>query len=245
MDPYQATVLFYERLTAVQDWQRLPPTIAGHRAQRNADPLHYQEHWSPTIEVVGALAAQTGRPGLDDESQLNLGPVKPHTQALADEVAARFDLDPADVGGYRDSALDSGGHPAGLAVDFMTYEDRELGDRIVDYLVEHADRLSVDYIIWRQAICSADPDAGWQPMEDCGDDTANHYDHPHVNVLPSPSAASPVGGMGCLLASGGEWVQPADAPITSRYGPRWAPSTPGSTSACRAGRRSTPPPAAS
>src|SRR5690606_13075610 len=43
MDPYQATVLFYERLTAVQDWQSLPPTIAGHRAQRNADPLHYQE----------------------------------------------------------------------------------------------------------------------------------------------------------------------------------------------------------
>lgn len=233
MDPYQAAVLFFERLTAVPNWQELPPTIAAHRAQRNADPLHYEQHWPDALAVLAALSRDAGAavvPVVDNaDKRYDLGPVQPHTQALAEEVGTRFDV--ADVGGQRESAVDAGGHPAGLAVDFMTGDDLALGDAIAAYLIEHAERLSVDYIIWRQAIWhSADPQAGWRPMADRGSPTANHYDHPHVNLRPTPSATSGVGALECLsasavapagLATHGEWVAPVDGPITSRYGPRW------------------------
>ncbi len=225
MDPYKAAVLFFRRLTAVPDWQQLEPTIAAHRAQRNADPLHYQQHWPDAVAVLTALTQATSESPV--AQRYDLGPVQRHTQALAEEVGARFDV--PDIGGYRASAVDAGGHPAGLALDFMTGQDRALGDRIVAYLSEHAERLSVDYIIWRQAIWhAADPQAGWKPMSDRGSATANHYDHPHVNLRPSPSAAT--GALNCLAASaalspestaGGQWVAPLDGPITSPYGPRW------------------------
>jgi hypothetical protein len=45
----------------VPDWRSLPPTIAAHRTQRNADPDHYRRWWDDAVEVVGALA---GRPVL-------------------------------------------------------------------------------------------------------------------------------------------------------------------------------------
>ncbi|GAA4427244.1 hypothetical protein GCM10023169_26960 [Georgenia halophila] len=233
MDPVHASEQFFDRLRHVDGWRDLEPTLAANRVQRNADPLHYREHWDTAVEVVTALADQG--PGGDalpvaDEGGYDIGAVKPQTQALADEVGAHFGLDPADVGGYRDSAADSGGHPAGLAVDFMTWEDLALGDAIVDYVMQNAERLSVEYIIWRQAIWMADrADEGWQPMEDRGSDSANHFDHPHVNLRSTPSEAADLSPVGCLNASislaglspTGDWVKPTDGPISSRYGPRW------------------------
>lgn len=234
MDPAGATVLFLERLAQVEGWEQLEPTIAAHRAQRNADPLHYAAFWEPAVAVITALAEHGD--GLDEQApaaSYDIGPVRPQTQALADDVGARFDLAPAQIGGYREGAVDANGHPAGLAVDFMTNDDRALGDAIVEYLVGSADRLSIDYIIWRQAIWRASsPDAGWARMADRGSETANHFDHPHVNLLPTPSAASGLGALGCLGASAigastgtgaptGLWTAPLDAPITSVYGPRW------------------------
>lgn len=235
MDPAGATVLFLERLAAVEGWEQLEPTIAAHRAQRNADPLHSAAFWEPAVAVVTALAdaGEDLAEATPAAASYDIGPVRPQTQALADDVGARFDLEPSQIGGYREGAVDANGHPAGLAVDFMTHEDRALGDAIVEYLVGSADRLSIDYIIWRQAIWRASaPDAGWAPMADRGSETANHLDHPHVNVLPNPSAASGLGALGCLGASAigastgtgaptGAWTAPLDAPITSVYGPRW------------------------
>ncbi|MGY1732382.1 hypothetical protein ACI798_12765 [Geodermatophilus sp. SYSU D01045] len=61
MDPATSATNFFLALQEVPDWQSLPPTIAAHRTQRNADPFHYQRWWDDAVEVVGALA---GRPVL-------------------------------------------------------------------------------------------------------------------------------------------------------------------------------------
>jgi hypothetical protein len=64
MDPTTSATNFFLALQEVPDWQALPPTIAAHRTQRNADPYHYERYWDAAVEVVGALA---GRPVLDAE----------------------------------------------------------------------------------------------------------------------------------------------------------------------------------
>jgi len=227
MDPARSAAMFFDALNKLESWRDLQPTLAANRVQRNADPLHYTDYWDAAVQVVTALSEAATTDDRAPGHRYDLGPVKPHTQTLAEEVGARFDL--AEIGGYRESAVDAGGHPAGLAVDFMTHDDAATGDAIVSYLVEHADRLSVDYIFWRQAIWrAAEADKGWQPMADRGSDTANHLDHPHVNVTPTPSANAGTGPLDCLTATtagpagtaAGQWAAPVDGPITSRYGPR-------------------------
>lgn len=74
-------------------------------------------------------------------------------------------------------------HPSGLALDFMV--SRSTGDKIADYVLSHADLLSVKYVIWRQRIKF--PGGSWKTMEDRGSATANHYDHVHVSFLRSPT----------------------------------------------------------
>ncbi|MGY1832889.1 hypothetical protein ACI8AA_20955 [Geodermatophilus sp. SYSU D01180] len=61
MDPTTSATNFFLALQEVPDWQSLPPTIAAHRTQRNADPYHYERWWDDAVEVVSALA---GRPVL-------------------------------------------------------------------------------------------------------------------------------------------------------------------------------------
>jgi len=111
----------------------------------------------------------------------NAGAVRPQVQAAADAVVG--DVPGAGsitLGGTRASAADPGGHPSGLALDYMVLTDRALGDAIVRYHLAHWDELGVAYIIWEQRILSS-PGGAWKPMEDRGSVTANHFDHVHVN----------------------------------------------------------------
>ena len=84
------------------------------------------------------------------------------------------------LGGTRASATDPGGHPSGLALDYMVLTNRALGNAIVAYHVAHWNELGVAYIIWEQRILSS-PGGAWKPMENRGSVTANHFDHVHVN----------------------------------------------------------------
>ncbi|WP_199589445.1 hypothetical protein [Blastococcus sp. TF02A-26] len=59
MDPTTSATNFFRALREVPDWPSLPPTIAAHRTQRNADPQHYAGYWAAAVEVMTALA---GRP---------------------------------------------------------------------------------------------------------------------------------------------------------------------------------------
>lgn len=72
MDPFISSTNFFKALLEVEGWELLPPTIAAHRVQRNADPYYYEPFWEPAVEVVDTLAAagvaapptSTGRPTL-------------------------------------------------------------------------------------------------------------------------------------------------------------------------------------
>jgi hypothetical protein len=109
------------------------------------------------------------------------GAIKPQAQAAADAVVSNVPgAGSITLGGTRASAVDPGGHPSGLAVDYMVLGNGALGDAIVAYHVAHWNELGVDYLIYKQRMLSSTGGA-WQPMADRGSPTANHMDHVHVN----------------------------------------------------------------
>lgn len=236
MDPYISATNFFRALMQVDGWETLPPTIAAHRTQHNADPYHYERHWPDAQEVVAALS--TGAPAEPEPEAPATGTavvtnaggdVKPHVQAAADAVVANV---PGAAGltiygfGQRSGASE---HPKGLALDFMTMSDFALGDAISQYHIDNWDALGVDYIIFRQRILSS-PGGNWLTMEDRGSATANHMDHPHVSydAEPGTGALTAGGGTACptVLASDGSvpadgWIRPTTGPLTSGFGFRW------------------------
>jgi endonuclease/exonuclease/phosphatase family metal-dependent hydrolase len=144
--------------------------------------------------VIATTAGSSAGCAVATETNYNLGPVKPQLARLVNILGPMFGI--KTVGGYRESATDPNGHPAGLAADFMvplTPAGKAQGDRLAAYAKAHARELGIDYIIWYQRIWSvARADEGWRPMEDRGSPTQNHLDHPHINVLPNADL-SPVG----------------------------------------------------
>lgn len=107
------------------------------------------------------------------------GGVQPHVAAAGAEVEQRFGPMPGGIGGVGVRANISD-HPLGLALDFMTMTNSELGNRVAGYLQANAQRLAVKYLIWQQQINEG---AGWSGMEDRGSITANHFDHVHSSFL--------------------------------------------------------------
>lgn len=57
MNPRTSATNFMKALQKVEGWEQLEPTLAAHKAQRNADPYHYERHWPAAVEVVSAVAA--------------------------------------------------------------------------------------------------------------------------------------------------------------------------------------------
>lgn len=102
------------------------------------------------------------------------------TILVARAVSARFP-EILNIGGVRADSMKW--HPDGLAIDVMipnyaTAEGKALGDRIVAYVLDNAERFGVNHVIFRQHILYH----GKAPrkMSDRGGDTANHYDHVHI-----------------------------------------------------------------
>jgi Peptidase family M23 len=56
MDPTVSATNFFRALLEVPGWEVLPPTIAAHRTQHNADPYHYARWWDAAVEVLTSLA---------------------------------------------------------------------------------------------------------------------------------------------------------------------------------------------
>lgn len=85
------------------------------------------------------------------------------------------------IGGVRPDSMRW--HPDGLAIDVMipnyqTEEGKALGDRVVAFVMENAQRFGLNHALWRQT--SYGPKRPPRPMSSRGSDTANHYDHVHI-----------------------------------------------------------------
>lgn len=132
----------------------------------------------PAPDPAEARAAETASRSADySRTGLNgMSGMSDNAVAVINEVKRAFPhLD--DIGGYR--AGDSGDHGTGHAVDIMCGTSD--GDALAEHLQGMADTLGIKYIIWKQRIWYPGG-GGWEPMEDRGSATANHYDHVHVSV---------------------------------------------------------------
>lgn len=125
---------------------------------------------APAASVAASVVAKISN---------SAGPVKAVAQNAANAVVSNVPgAAGMTIGGTRASAADPGGHPSGLALDYMC--SSSLGDAIAEYHIAHWDELGVEYIIWKQRMLSS-PGGSWKPMENRGSPTANHMDHVHVN----------------------------------------------------------------
>jgi hypothetical protein len=133
------------------------------------------------VGQTAATAAASTAVSIIAKISNSAGGVRPQAQAAANAVVSNVPgAGGITIGGTRASAADPGGHPSGLALDYMVMSDAALGNAIVEYHKAHWDELGVEYIIWQQRMLRS-PNGGWKGMANRGSATANHMDHPHVN----------------------------------------------------------------
>lgn len=102
------------------------------------------------------------------------------TILAARAVSAAFP-DILNIGGVRSDSLKW--HPHGMAIDVMIPNARSavgiaLGDSVLAYVLQNAQRFDLNHVIWRQTIYY--PNRPARKMSNRGSDTANHYDHVHI-----------------------------------------------------------------
>lgn len=112
-----------------------------------------------------------------------LGNVQPATKAIAKEI-----YDAASDAGHEIWFMwgmgTSSEHATGRALDLMV-RNKAAGDFIKDYVWKNRKRLRLRHVIWWQAITSTVVRPGvTRRMNDRGNATANHKDHPHIFILP-------------------------------------------------------------
>jgi len=148
-------------------------------------------------------------------AQYRLGRVRPQTANAANVLGSSFSI--KTITGNRD-ADDGGARPAGLDLDFMVDDipdGMEVGERLAEHLVNHADELGVAEVTWRQRVWSADRGAeGWRPVEDHG----SLADRLHLSL----ADAQPTSGAQCLTIPGvvneQGWAAPAAGGFFEGYG---------------------------
>ncbi|MCB0923221.1 MAG: hypothetical protein KDB50_01530 [Mycobacterium sp.] len=145
---------------------------------------------SPSIEVnpgieqsattLSTLVASRSRvrtlpPGVGIERGLQV-----RTILVERAISARFP-EITNIGGVRPDSLHW--HPEGLAIDVMipnytTAAGKDLGDRIVAFVFQNAERFGLEHVIWQQTYypVSGKP----RLMANLGNDDANHYTHVHI-----------------------------------------------------------------
>ena len=155
-----------------------------------AGPHHHHVHWAMKTPPTKSLDSEGGGTGgQTTQGPSNLPPMKWSENMLTVNavragraIALQFPEVQA-IGGYRaqDPYPD---HPSGRALDVMTYTDKALGDRILNYLFDHNDKFKMQYAIWQQAMWYKK--GAPQPMADRGSPTQNHMDHVHAYFEASP-----------------------------------------------------------
>lgn len=156
------------------------------------DPSRRGAHlWLPIAVVATLLAGQAGCTGevgtTPDAGQGGssvpvdiAGPdVLPHVQAFANAACGTFGACSASTYvGHQPSADRALDILASDVYGSVPSDGNALGDRLAEFALAHQSEFGISYVIWRQRINLGD---GWQPMEDRGSITQNHYDHVHTS----------------------------------------------------------------
>lgn len=131
---------------------------------------------------VGSDPTGTGKyPGMD-----SLGAVTENTRKKAQMV---MDYCNEQLGRVPSTLWGMGGppeHSTGRAVDFMVFDDEEMGNKIAEYVWSKRSQWGLAWVIWNQRIrpgngdAQQSPNGDWRQMEDRGSGTQNHMDHNHV-----------------------------------------------------------------
>lgn len=150
----------------------------GVACDRNGDPP------TPTQEA----SAEPPAP-VQEWPSTGFNGVKPFVAVIGHYVGTTFGIDILGVG----SRGRTSDHPTGYALDLMVNDDRALGDRLAECMLDNQARYHVKYVIWRQRYNDG---SGWQLMEDRGGATANHFDHVHVSFV-NDTFPLPTIGAGC------------------------------------------------
>lgn len=168
---------------------------------RRAHPVHHSRPVRSRLASAVAfslLAACTGAIDGGDDVATDAGPsgsgsgsgsamhveitgpdVLPHVQRFANEMCAAT--------GACSIGTRVGHHPsAERALDILVSDvygktptdNNALGDEVAAFALAHQAEHGIWYAIWRQRYNDG---SGWDPMEDRGSITANHYDHVHVS----------------------------------------------------------------
>lgn len=137
------------------------------------------------------------------------GGLKPGTQALGEQVKARFGVS---YGGYACRANTANTkelsiHAVGRALDVMVGQGSSKGDEVANYFVQNATTLGVDLIIWNHTLWKVTPN-GPSSRQYTGPNP--HTDHVHAEVTRAVAASGP--GQVAGEPSGQPAEEPAEAP---------------------------------
>jgi hypothetical protein len=129
--------------------------------------------------MPGGPPAADATPGPGAMVDIDGPAVLPHVQAFANAAC--------DAVGACTVLTYSGHHPlAERAIDTLVSDaygqvpsdDNALGDAHAEFALANQAEFGIWYVIWRQRYNDG---AGWDPMEDRGSITQNHYDHVHIS----------------------------------------------------------------
>ena len=143
--------------------------------------------WDGTVRWTASASLTATKPAIADLGSTSLNKLQLHGKNAVGGVRAKFPQITT-IYGWRASSSYSEDHPSGRAVDFMvpSYKtNKALGDEVAQYLIDNAEKLHVNYVIWRQRSYSIER-GSWKKMEDRGGATANHLDHVHVSFFQVP-----------------------------------------------------------
>lgn len=153
-------------------------------------PVHPSEPvaWQPQIVSAAAVSAAAPAPRLAAAVRRALPPGVCNERGLqvqtilAERAISKRFPEIQEMSGVRPDSMKW--HPNGLAIDVViphwdTPAGRALGDRIVRYVFDNADRFGLEYVIWQQTYrpASGTPHL----MEDRGSPDGNHYTHVHIS----------------------------------------------------------------
>lgn len=146
-------------------------------ARAEQERLAAEARAAEEAEQAAAQAAEAERrSSVGADCGLNtgqLGAVKDYVREAAEFLGCIFEVSTMHGVAGRAGTSD---HPSGKALDFMV--DRATGDELAACALRNMDSLGISYVIWEQRINHG---SGWEPMEDRGGVTANHFDHVHIS----------------------------------------------------------------